>query len=103
MLTDNEQLLKRVHSQLYKVVGKATESIIDMENVWTRPELVKCLVRFIFKAAPSPELADMRWDEIARRIVQNVMDDFSAVCGETQHGRSLWPRDELRNLNIWKG
>lgn len=77
-----EQLLERVHANLYNLVGQAVEDIAHLETQWSQSELTKRVVRYIFNASKDPDLIKLHWDQAAKQIVDGAMGTYAAACQE---------------------
>eukprot|EP00913_Durusdinium_trenchii_P007681 g7217.t1 len=78
----HEQILERIHGNLYSIVGEAVDEIKLEEQKWSKPEMVKRIVGYIFKAAKAPEFLQKQWQEVSKTLVHNAMGSYMAACGE---------------------
>lgn len=78
----HEKVLEKIHGNLYAIVGEAVDEIKNEEEKWSRQEMVKRIVGYIFKAAKAPELLTQPWQEVARTVVSHGMSSYHAACGE---------------------
>eukprot|EP00435_Cladocopium_sp_Y103_P017664 s3127_g4.t1 len=58
-----EQILERIHGNLYSIVGEAVDDVKVEEDKWSRTEIVKRIVGYIYKAAKTPDLMHKPWQE----------------------------------------
>ena len=52
----HEQILERVHQNLYSVVGEAVDEVKHDEMKWSQSEMVKRIVNYIYKGCKDPDL-----------------------------------------------
>lgn len=77
-----EQLLERLHGNIYNRVSEAVIPIQHMEKQWSPTELMKRVTGYIYKAAKSPEVQSGTWTEAAIRIIDQAFNGYGAACGE---------------------
>jgi len=77
-----EQVLERIHGNLYSIVGEAVDDVKVEEDKWSRTEMVKRIVGYIYKAAKAPDLMHKPWQEICKTIVHHGMGSYVSACSE---------------------
>lgn len=77
-----EQILERIHGNLYSIVGEAVDDVKVEEDKWSRTEIVKRIVGYIYKAAKTPDLMHKPWQEISKTIVHHGMGSYVSACSE---------------------
>eukprot|EP00437_Effrenium_voratum_P019158 CAMPEP_0181459468 /NCGR_PEP_ID=MMETSP1110-20121109/32841_1 /TAXON_ID=174948 /ORGANISM="Symbiodinium sp., Strain CCMP421" /LENGTH=423 /DNA_ID=CAMNT_0023583989 /DNA_START=37 /DNA_END=1308 /DNA_ORIENTATION=- len=76
-----EQILERVHSNLYSIVAEAVDDCKVEEDKWGSSEMVKRIVGYIYKAAKAVEV-NKPWQEVAKALVNSAMGSYESACGE---------------------
>merc|ERR1712218_294781 len=79
---DPIEVLERVHTILYNSVWQASKSIMHMEVEWKQNHMVKRIVKYFFKAATSPELLTMQWQQATQQFIEHGMQGYSAACSD---------------------
>lgn len=78
----HEQILERVHHNLYSIVGEAVDEVKQEEEKWSQSEMVKRIVNYIYKGCKDPELVHKQWQDVAVSVVTTAMHSYMAACGE---------------------
>mmetsp|Transcript_32182 Transcript_32182/g.74214 ORF Transcript_32182/g.74214 Transcript_32182/m.74214 type:complete len:436 (+) Transcript_32182:32-1339(+) len=78
----HEKVLEKIHGNLYSIVGEAVDDIKNEEEKWSRQEMVKRIVGYIFKAVKAPDLLTKPWQEVAQTVVSSGMASYHAACGD---------------------
>ena len=78
----HEQILERVHHNLYSVVGEAVDEVKHDEMKWSQSEMVKRIVNYIYKGCKDPDLMSKKWQDVAVGVVTTAMHSYMAACGE---------------------
>eukprot|EP00933_Yihiella_yeosuensis_P010814 TRINITY_DN11765_c0_g2_i1.p1 TRINITY_DN11765_c0_g2~~TRINITY_DN11765_c0_g2_i1.p1 ORF type:complete len:427 (-),score=70.70 TRINITY_DN11765_c0_g2_i1:57-1337(-) len=79
----HDMVLERVHKNLYNTVGEAVDEIPpEDEEKWTKSEITKRIVGYIYKASKAPELVELQWQEMATNLVASAMHSYMAACAE---------------------
>lgn len=78
----HEQILERVHQNLYSVVGEAVDEVKHDEMKWSQSEMVKRIVNYIYKGCKDPDLMSKKWQDVAVGVVTTAMHSYMAACGE---------------------
>jgi len=79
-----EAVLESIHTNLFNIVGEAVTPVATIEKTWSQQEMVKRIVRYIYKAAQSPELLTLGWEELGKRLVDQAMGSYGAACQDKQ-------------------
>jgi len=74
--------MERTHTILYDTVGRAAAPISHLETGWSESEIVKRVVRYIYKAAQSEELLTLHWEKSVAMFVENAMSCYTAACSD---------------------
>jgi len=75
-------MLLRLHTILYDEVGAAVQPLAQQETTWSQGEMVKRIVRYIYKSASSDELLTLPWQGAVSKFVQGAMGSYGGSCGE---------------------
>jgi len=75
-------LLERVHTNLYAIVAEAVDQVFHLERAWSKNEMVKRVVRYVYNAAKSQELLLLPWEQASAQLVENAMGAYCASCSE---------------------
>lgn len=73
-------LLERIHHLLYKHVEEAVDPVVHLEEKWTRADMIRRIVRYIYKSASSEDLLKQPSGECVKNLVENAMHGYSAAC-----------------------
>jgi len=79
-----EAVLEGIHTDLFEIVGVAVTHVAATEKEWSQQEMVKRIVRYIYKAAQSQELLTLRWEELVRTLVEQAMGSYASACQDKQ-------------------
>mmetsp|Transcript_20988 Transcript_20988/g.59534 ORF Transcript_20988/g.59534 Transcript_20988/m.59534 type:complete len:366 (+) Transcript_20988:112-1209(+) len=82
MPRDAMRYLERLHNNLYNTVGDAVSRIAYIQSDWGPDEIVKRIVRFMYKACSDNELVRMPWEELCKEVVERGFQGYSAACSE---------------------
>jgi len=77
-----EQEQKSVHDNLYRDVTTAVEKVHHLEQTWTESDMVKRIVKHIYKSASEPDLLKLTGEEAIKKLVVCAMERYSAACQE---------------------
>lgn len=77
-----EQILERVHSNLYELIGKEAERVAHLEKQWSASELTKRVVRYIWSGLKDPDLMRQPWGQVAKQVVEKGMSTYGSACQE---------------------
>jgi len=77
-------VLESIHTNLFNIVGEAVAPVVTTEKTWSQQEMVKHIVRYIYRAAQSPELLTLRWQELGKRLVDQAMGSYGSACQDRQ-------------------
>lgn len=78
----HEQILERVHHNLYSIVGEAVDEVKHEEEKWSQSEMVKRIVNYIYKGCKDPDLMTKQWQDVSVGVVTTAMHSYMAACGE---------------------
>lgn len=79
-----EVLQERLHEGIYAAVARAAKPIAKLETNWNEAELVKRIVKYLYKAAAEPEMLDLPWRELCHMLIEYGMHGYAASCSETE-------------------
>lgn len=77
---DMTKILNKVYEGMVPNVTDAVAPIAHMEVKWSEAELLKRLVKYIYKGVSYPDLNKMPWESACRQILEGMMQGFTAAC-----------------------
>jgi len=79
-----EEMLEKLHTILYSEVGNAVRTVTELEKSWTEGEMVKRIVRYIYKAASHEEVLKLPWEDGIKKFIVVAMQSYGASCQEKE-------------------
>jgi len=77
-----EQMMERLHTVLYESVGDAVKHVQATDDKWSESEMVKRIVRYIYKASTADGVATLPWEEACKKFLSHALGAYTGSCQE---------------------
>ena len=78
--TRPDAMLTEVASLVYEPVASSVKKVYKQESLWTQPEMVRRIARYIRNAADVKDMDKMQWKEVIEKFLDGVMHSYSGSC-----------------------
>jgi len=81
---NTDRLLERVHAEIHASLERAVAPIAHLERNWSEAELLKRLVKYMYRSASNTELLSLPWEELCEKLCDGMMSSgYQTSCADS--------------------